>query len=317
MRNVTVKQLRVVTAIAKAGRVGGAANLLGLTPPAVTLRLREIEADIGLPLFERAPHGMRLTLAGERVLDAANRVEAAFASCGESIDALRGLNAGRVSIGVVSTARYFAPAALAAFKRAHPSVELRLFVGNRENTIRGLAALDFDLAIMGRPPEGLDAESAAFGDHPLVVVAPPDHPLARRRRMDIETLGRETFLMREPGSGTRIATERLFAERGIAPLVGMEVDSNETIKQAVMAGLGVAFISAHTVAAEIESGRLVVLDVKGFPIVRQWFLARHAAKPPMPPADALWAFLVRNGQSFLPDCRSTPQARPGSRSKLN
>lgn len=315
MRNATIKQLRVVTAIAKAGTVTGAAGKLGLTPPAATLRLREIETDLGLPLFERAPNGMRLTAAGRHVLDAANRVEAALASCDEAIGALRGLGMGRVSIGVVSTARYFAPAALAAFKREHPEIELTLFVGNRENTIRGLAALDLDLVVMGQPPVGLDAQSVAFGDHPLVVVAPPSHPLAGRRRIKFKALGRETFLIREQGSGTRMAMERLFAESGTEPRVGMEVDSNETIKQAVMAGLGVAFISAHTVAAELDTGRLAILDVEGLPIMRQWFVARHAGKPPMPPAAALWDHLVRDGWSFLPDAAPAGRAKPSPAAK--
>lgn len=313
MRNVSIRQLRAVAAIAKTGKVLGAADLLGVTPPAITLQLKQLEDMLGLPMFERTRDGMRLTEAGEQMLHCAHRVEAELATCEEAMKAIRGLKGGSVSIGVVSTAKYFAPAALAAFRRIHPGVELRLFVGNREDTVRALGDLAFDLMIMGRPPENLDVEKAVIGDHPHVIIASPVHRLAHQRRIPIADLAGETFLRREAGSGTRVLMERVFAQAGVNPPKGMEISSNETIKQAVIADLGVAFISAHTVGAEVEMGRLVILDVVNLPIVRQWQIVRHASKRLMPAAAELWDFLLREGHTFLPSPAGTWKEPPRNR----
>jgi LysR family transcriptional regulator for metE and metH len=300
MRNVSLKQLRIVAAIARTGKVLGAAELLNVTPPAITLQLKQLEEVLRLPIFERSRDGMKLTEAGRILLDSATRIEAELAACAEGLNAMRGLTGGSVSIGVVSTAKYFAPAALGAFRRKHPDLDLKLFVGNREDTIRGLAVLEFDIVIMGRPPEGLDVKSAILGEHPHVIIARPNHPLAGKRRVTMRELGQEKFLMREPGSGTRGLMERIFARSQSQPKTGMEISSNETIKQAVMAGLGIAFLSAHTVAAEIETARLAILNVEGLPAWRQWRVVRHAAKRLTPPGTALWDFLRHEGSRFLP-----------------
>jgi LysR family transcriptional regulator for metE and metH len=300
MRDVSLKQLRVVAAIAKTGKVSSAADLIGVTAPAVTLQLKQLEDSLGVILFERSREGMKPTAAGQHLVRTAGRIEAELSACADSLGALRGLTGGTVSIGVVSTAKYFAPAALGAFKRLHPALDLKLFVGNREDTIKGLAALEFDLVIMGRPPENMPLKSAILGDHPHVIVARPDHPLAGARGLSLVDLGDEVFLLREQGSGTRMLMERLFDEAGVAPRVGMEMSSNETIKQAVMAGLGIAFISGHTTAAEVEMRRLIVLDVLGLPALRHWQLVRHAEKRLMPAPGALWDFLHREARHFLP-----------------
>ena len=300
MRDVSLKQLRVVAAVARTGKILSAAGSLGVTPPAVTQQLRQLEDSLGVALFERTREGMQLTQAGHHVMESAARIEAELAACAEWFQTMRGLKGGSVSIGVVSTAKYFAPAALGEFKRRHPDVELRLFVANREETIRALAALELDVAIMGRPPENLDVNATVLGDHPHIIVARPDHPLASRRALAITDISGETFLMREQGSGTRILMERLFTQAGIAPHVAMEISSNETIKQAVIGGLGIAFISAHTVAAEIEMKRLVMLDVAGLPVWRQWWAVHHKEKRLMPAPSALLRFLEEEGRSFLP-----------------
>jgi LysR family transcriptional regulator, low CO2-responsive transcriptional regulator len=321
MGDITLRQLRVVAAVAKTGKILAAADLLGVTPPAVTLQLKQLEESLGMGLFERSRDGMKLTAAGHHLMESIHRIDAELASCAEGFNAMRGLKGGSVSIGVVSTAKYFAPAALGAFKRRHPEVELRLLVANREETIRALAALELDLAIMGRPPENLDLGSALLGDHPHIIIAAPDHRLACKSGLPIEELRSETFLVREPGSGTRMLMERLFEDAGIAPKLGMEISSNETIKQAVMAGLGMAFISAHTVAAEIEMRRLAVIDLVGLPVVRQWRVVHHREKRLMPAADALLRFLEREGQAFLPQFCPPPlkdaakQQRPANRTR--
>jgi LysR family transcriptional regulator, low CO2-responsive transcriptional regulator len=300
MRDVSLKQLRVVAAVARTGKVLAAAEILGVTPPAVTLQLRQLEDSLGMALFERSRDGMKLTSAGRHLMDSILRIETELASCAEGFDAMRGLKGGSVSIGVVSTAKYFAPAALGAFKRKHPQVELRLYVANREDTIRALAALELDVAIMGRPPEHLDLRATLLGEHPHILVAAPDHRLAQRQALTIADFSGETFLVREQGSGTRTLMERMLSEANIAPHVAMEISSNETIKQAVMAGLGIAFISAHTVAAEIEMRRLVMLKVAGLPMLRQWWVVQNKEKRLMPAAEALWRFLECEGPGFLP-----------------
>ena len=165
------------------------------------------------------------------------------------------------------------------------------------------------MAIMGRPPEGIEVEHALIGDHPQVIIAAPDHPLAKQRAISPQQIAGETILMREVGSGTRLMAEGFLAKHRIKPRIGMEISSNETIKQAVMAGLGIAFISAHTIAAEIEDGRLVVLDVIGFPEIRQWFVVRLAAKRLMPAARALRDFLVAEGRGFLPAVPNNRRSR--------
>jgi LysR family transcriptional regulator for metE and metH len=300
MRHVTVRQLRTFIEVLRCGSFAGAAQALHLTPPAVTLQMRQLEDAAGLPLLERSGSRLEATQAGQEVANAAQRVELAISDCIEALSGLRGLKGGRVSIGVVSTAKYFAPHALSAFSRAYPSVEIRLEVGNRSMIIAALEANTLDMALTGRPPEHLELDRAVIGPHPHVIVARPDHALAQRRRLAASVLADETFLVREPGSGTRNLMERFFAESKVAPRIGMEMASNETIKQAVMAGLGIAFLSAHTVAAELADGRLAMLDIAGLPVVRQWFIVRLARRRVMPAAQALRQFLIDEGEKFLP-----------------
>ena len=300
MRHITLRQLRTFTEVIRCGSFAAASQALHLTPPAVTVQMRQLEQRAGLPLFERTGLGITATEAGREVIQATQRIEQAIMECTDALSGLRGLEGGHVSIGVVSTAKYFAPQALGAFARAYPSVEMRLEVGNRAAIIAALDANTLDLALTGRPPEDLAVEKAVIGEHPHVIVVRPDHPSASHKRLAPSVLAAETFLVREPGSGTRGLMERFLAEAGVAPRIGMEMASNETIKQAVMAGLGIAFLSAHTVAAELADGRLVALDVVGLPVVRQWFIVQLARRRLLPAAAALRQFLINEGQKFLP-----------------
>jgi LysR family transcriptional regulator for metE and metH len=286
--------------VLRRGNYAAAAQALHLTPPAVTLQMRELEQRAGLPLLERSGARLQPTEAGLELANAAQRIELAISECADALAALRGLKGGRVSIGVVSTAKYFAPHALGAFSRAFPSVEIRLEVGNRSTIVAALEANTLDLALTGRPPEHLEVDRAPIGAHPHVIVARPDHPQARRRRLPASVLAAETFLVREPGSGTRNLMERFLAESRVTPRIGMEMASNETIKQAVMAGLGIAFLSAHTVSAELADRRLVLLDIAGLPVVRQWFIVKLARRRLLPAAQALRQFLIDEGEKFLP-----------------
>jgi LysR family transcriptional regulator, low CO2-responsive transcriptional regulator len=301
MRNITVKQLRLLTAAARGGSFAAAAEACNVTPPAVTMQMRQLEDDVGLPLFERDGRGLRLTTAGKEILAAAEKIDAVLADCAAGLAGLQSLAGGRVAVGVVSTAKYFAPQMLAAFARSHPGIDIELVIGNREDTITAFRDGRLDVAVMGRPPEGVEVESALIGDHPQVIIAPPDHPLAQRRAIPPRDIAGETLLMRETGSGTRLLAEQFLGQHGIKPRIGMEIGSNETIKQAVIAGLGIAFISGHTIASEIQDGRLAILDVAGLPEMRQWFVVRLQAKRLMPAAGALRDFLVAEGEHFLPN----------------
>ena len=356
MRNLTLRQLRALSAIGRTGRIVNAAKALNLTPPAVTLQLQQLEAEAGLRLFDRTSDGLRPTDAGHALLDTAAQVAALIAACEERLAALKGLTAGRVSVGVVSTAKYFAPNLVAAFAKAHPGIELRLTVGNRDDIVKALRDFEVDVAIMGTPPRDVPVEASLIGDHPLIIVAPPEHPLAARRRIPKARMAEEVFLTREEGSGTRTSMEvyldglprradgplparsglfptsaaktsnpktsglrgRLAAKRPGEGAAGegasrlrerIEMGSNETIKQAVMAGLGIAFISAHTVAAEIDSGRLVSLDVEGLPMWRQWFVVRRADKAMLPAAAAFAEFLITEGSGYLPSYPAATRER--------
>lgn len=303
MERVTLKQLRALDAVVCTGTITKAAKELSVTPPAVSMQMRLLEEAVGLPVVERTKSGLRPTDAGLVVLDAVHHCESALETCGDVLEALKGTSGGRVTVGVVSTAKYFAPRALAAFARAHPKVEMRLSVGNRSETIEKLRNYELDFAVMGRPPESIKVEQAVIGDHPHVIVAPPDHPMAGKRKITIADLTKETFLLREEGSGTRALMQRLFAEVGLNPNIGMEIGSNETIKQAVMAGLGIALISAHTVAPELSEGRLVILHLDGLPVIRKWFVVRRSDRGLMPASRALWDFLAVSGADFLPQSR--------------
>ncbi len=300
MRGVTLKQLHALRAVADTGSVTAAARQLFVTAPAISMQIKLFEQIVGMPLLERAGDKFVLTAAGREAVRACRAIDGAFAEFEETLATLRGGAAGHVSVGLVSTAKYFAPRIVGAFAKSHPRVRVSLTVGNREQVIRALRDFSIDIAIMGRPPEDQSCAADPIGDHPHVIVADPGHRLARRRRFEPKLLQPETFVVREPGSGTRNLMERFFEQAGVAPRYGLEIDSNETIKQAVMAGLGVAFISAHTVAAELADGRLVKLDVRGLPLVRTWYVMRRLDRRQLPAARALQEFIVANRADFLP-----------------
>jgi DNA-binding transcriptional LysR family regulator len=301
MREITLKQLRAITSIMRTGKIISAAKELGVTPPAVTLQLKLLEESTGLALFDRTRNGLRPTDAGRYLVEAAARIETVLEECSENLLALRGLSGGRVTVGVVSTAKYFAPRLIAAFMNDHQKIELRLSVGNRTETIRSLRDYEIDVAFMGRPPADFAVEQSPFGNHPHVIIAPPDHPLAGRRRVRRDELATEHFLVREEGSGTRALFESFFSGVEVPrPRIRIEIGSNETIKQAVMAGLGLALISAHTIEAEVTAGRLKILNVPGLPIVRQWYLVHRADKTLGPAAMAFWRYVETQGRLFLP-----------------
>lgn len=301
MKHVTLRQLKVFESVARHLSFSRAAEELHLTQPAVSMQVKQLEEQAGLPLTEMIGKKVYLTEAGEEIARHARRIAQQLREAGEALDAIKGVRGGRLSVGVISTAKYFAPRLLAEFRRRQPGVELDLRINNRETVVRQLADNEIDLAIMGQPPQEFATEAEAFADHPLVIVAAPDHPLAQKKQIAPALLSTETFVIREPGSGTRATMERFFAVVGIAPQHVMEMVGNETIKQAVMAGLGLAFISAHTVSLECEVGRLVRLPVTGTPVMRRWFVVHRAEKELLPVAETFRAFLLAEAPALMAD----------------
>ena len=299
MKDATVRQLQIFDAAARTLSFSRAAEVLRLTQPAVSMQIRQLEHFAGVPLFERTGRRLRITDAGEELVQHARAVLKALEAADEAFEALKGVRGGRVRLAVVSTAKYFAPKLIARFLQTHPGVNIKLQVDNRDATIRTLAANEVDLALMGRPPGELDLVATPFAEHPHVIVAPPGHPLANGREVDVEALGAEAFLVREVGSGTRIFMERYFQKSGVPLRVGMEMPSNETIKQAVMAGLGLSFISLHTITLELEAGALAVVRAPGLPLLRQWYVLYRSEKRLSAAAGAFRAFVLENGRAFL------------------
>lgn len=301
LRQLSLRQMRGFTAAVNTGSVSAAAKELHLTPPAISLQLRDLENTIGLPLLERSDSGLAMTLAGQELFELSKTIQHSLTRFGETIEDLKGIDHGVVAVGVVSTARYFAPTVLVEFMKVYPQVKIQLQVGNRESTMIKLENMEIDFAITGLPPDHFSVKKEFISKHPQIIIAPPDHRLAKNQRIRLTELEAETFLLREPGSGTRTVTDKLFARNRQLPGSGLEFGSNETIKQAVMAGMGIAVISAHTVDAELKEKRLVALDVKGLPINRKWFVVKHANKRFLPSAQALWNFIARNGKHYLPE----------------
>jgi DNA-binding transcriptional LysR family regulator len=299
MRNVSLRQMRVFAVVARQLSFTRAARELHLTQPAVSQQIKLLEEDIGLPLFEKIGRRVQLTAAGTELLRYANDMLDLVREAGEALAAMRGLKRGVLKLGAVSTAKYFAPSLLAAFTPDYPEVRIKFSVGNREEIIKQLAANDIDLVIMGRPPRELDTNAEPFAKHPLVVIAAPDHPLARKRRIPLKDLASENFLIREDGSGTRASLEHVFRDYGATYRASMEMSSNETIKQAVMAGLGVSFISMHTLGLELKARKLVTLDVVGLPLMRDWYVIHLREKRLSPIAAAFRSFLLEKGAAII------------------
>lgn len=301
MSEFTLRQLRTLAAVHRTGRIVSASKELGLTQPAVSLQIKDAEAVAGTPLFDRTASGMRPTAAGRAVIEAALAIEERLRVLSDEVRALSSGRKGRLRLGVVSTAKYFAPSIMAAFKREFVDVEMTLLVGNRAEIIDSLRDHMVDVALMGRPPREVTVRSVMFGTHPFVIIAAPDHRLAGRKAIPKEQLAQEGFLLREPGSGTRMALDIFLSELpGPLETPSLEMGSNETIKQAVMAGLGIALISAHTIALEVEQKRLAVLDLEGMPIWRQWFSVSRAERTLTPAMRAFENFLLARGSAFLP-----------------
>jgi DNA-binding transcriptional LysR family regulator len=300
--NITLRQLKVFEAVARHLNYTRAAEELFLTQPAVSMQIKQLEEQVGAPVFEQLGKKIYLTDAGKEVyrysLEIAHRLD----ELQMVLEDMKGLHRGTLRLTVASTANYFVPTLLGVFSQRHTGVKVEIDVTNRENLLRALSANTTDFAIMGQPPDSTELETHPFLENPLVVIAPPNHPLAghkRIQRIPLSKLREETFISRERGSGTRAARERFFAEHGEEIRDSMEMSSNEAIKQAVQAGLGLGVLSIHTLEVELMLKRLVVLDVEGFPIMRHWNIVHRAGKRFSAVAQAFKDFVLTESQSLL------------------
>lgn len=309
---VTLRQLRALRMVAGSGSLTVAAGQLGLTPPAVHGQLKRLEDLAGAALLVRGEHGaFRATPEGEALLSAEAQIATALARAAREVATLRQGQSGSVVLGVVSTGKYFAPALVALLRRALPQIEVTLRIGNRDAVLAALASDELDLAIMGRPPQEPVVDAEFIGPHPHVIIAAPDHPLAGQDPVMPDDLLAQTFLSREEGSGTRILMTRFLDQIGEgAPWRAIEMGTNETIKQAVIAGLGVALISQHTCTEELRVGRLVALAAIGLPIQRSWYLLRRADRPASPATESIRAGIAALGDSFLPQMQASADVIP-------
>ena len=278
MLHLTLRQLQVFEAVATKLNFSMAAKQLYLTQPAVSMQIKQLEESIGLPLFEQMGKKTFLTEAGRELFHYSRNITQQIGEMETVFDEMKGLGHGKLTISVVNTAKYFTPQLLARFCKRYPKINAILQVANRDAIVKHLVDNSTDLAILGQPPDGLDISAEIFLENPLVVIAAPDHPLAKLKRIKFARLAEETFLSREEGSGTRSAMERVFAQHKIQPRISMEMETNEAIKQAVQAGMGLGILSLHSIELELETKRLATLNVEHFPIMRNWYVAHRKNK---------------------------------------
>ncbi|VAW94816.1 RuBisCO operon transcriptional regulator CbbR [hydrothermal vent metagenome] len=297
--NVTFRQLKVFEAVARHLSYTRAAQELHLTQPAVSMQIKQLEESAGLPMFEQLGKKVYLTEAGKEMYSYSRNIAAQLSEAEDVLEQLKGVRRGHLDISVATTANYFATRLLAAFVSEFPDVTFSLDVTNRASLLRQLDMNEKDLVIMGRPPDEMNLDTDMFMENPLVVIASANHPLAKKRKLELAELANESFVIREQASGTRIAIQRFFTEQGIEFKTSMEMTSNEAIKQSVEAGLGLGIVSVHTLELELETRRLAVLDVKQFPILRHWYLVHRHAKRLSPVAEAFREFVMENADNFI------------------
>lgn len=299
MRNVTIRQLQIFVEAANSGSFARVAERLHVTPSAVSFQIKQLESMSGFALFERVGKRVMLTDPGDALLGYARTVLQALTDADKALLSLKGLEGGKVTIGIVSTAKYIVPHMLARFRAEYPGTAITLRDGNRREVVAAIDKGEIDLGVMGRPPDGSDVAADPFAAHPSVIIAAPNHPLDAYESLSPSVLTGEPFIAREEGSGTRQLMERFFTGAGLTPRVAMTTSSNETIKQAVMAGMGIALLSRHTVGLELGLGLLRTLPVQGFPLMREWFVAHRRGMPLLPIHARLRAFLLEHGQSII------------------
>jgi len=315
MKNATLRQLKVFEAVARLTSFSRASEELHLTQPAVSTQVKKLEDRVGLALFEQLGKKIYLTPAGAELLSYSRVIIQQFQSAEQAMSLFKGISGGTLNVAVISAGDYFFPRLLVEFARSHAGVTLNFTVHNREELLNQLAKNMTDLAIMVRPPMELDTDNLAFAPHPYVIVAAPDHPLAKTPHIPMNVLMREQFVVREKGSDTWHSMEEGFGPNFAQLKIAMEIKSTETIKQAVIAGMGISFLSAHTIGLELKAKSLVVLDVVGFPLMLNWYVVHRKSKRLPPVAEAFKKFLLRDGPALIEQVVGV-KVTPANRSKV-
>jgi len=303
--NISFRQLRLVLALADTGSVTGAAQALHVTQPTASMQLREVADAVGLPLYEVVQRRVRLTDAGLDLAATARTMLGEWEAFGQRVDAQKGLTRGRLLVSVVSTAESFMPRLLGSFCAAHPAVDVQLQVLNRDGVVARLRDSLDDLYIMSMPPADVALDDRVFMANPLVLVAPAGHRLAGAASVALADLQGERFVLRERGSGTRIAVDAHFRRWAFSPSVRLELGSNEAVKESVAGGLGLAVLSVHALgtglAGNLAAQGVVVLPVQGFPIASQWHVVRRQTRPVSPIAGAFAGHLLAQAAAWPAD----------------
>ncbi len=298
MIHATLHQLKVFEATARHGSFTRAAEELYLTQPTVSIQVKQLTKAVGLPLFEQIGKRLYLTQAGQKLLDTCQEIFQGLDQFEMSIADLKGMKQGQLRLAVITTAKYFVPRLLGPFCKRYPGIDISLKVTNHQRIQESMAANEDDLYIISQPPSQPDLSIHPFLENPLIVLAPTGHPLARKKNIPIEALNNEPFIMREPGSGTRRAVEKLFGEESIEVKVSLELGSNEAIKQAIAGGLGISVLSQHTIISEGTTGEFAILDVQGFPIERHWYVANLSGKQLSVVAETFLQFLLEESPAM-------------------
>ena len=299
MKNLTLRQFRIFAAAAKHNSFARAAEDLHLSAPAVSMQIREMEQEVGAPLFARVGRSVELTSAGEYLLVFAKKIQLTLKEAEAVMQKLKGAETGTLAIGLVSTAKYFLPQMLGLFREEHPGVQIRIEVRNRQQLIALLRDGDIDLAVMGRPPKELDTRAEMFAHQPHAFIASPKHPLSKLDSILASALNDEELISREEGSGTRVLMRQFIAHHRLNPSITMEMSSNESIKQAVIAGLGISFVSLHTVGLETERGKLAILPIENTPVIRTWHVVALTQRNLSPAAEAFRYFTLERGAKLI------------------
>ena len=299
--HLTLRQLQCFSSVARNLSYTRAAEELHLTQPAVSMQIRQLEQQAGLPLTEQFGKQIHLTEAGTEVYRYARSILQQVDEMDDVLDKLKGVAGGRLKIAAISSANYFAPRLLGTFYQRFPDVSVSMDVTNQTSVLRQVIGNEVDMAIMGQPPDDAQLEAMPFMDNPLIIVAPPEHRLAKRKRIAQKELEKEVFLVREPGSGTRGAMERFFREQKLRLTTGMGMGSLSSIKQGVRAGLGLGLLPRDAVQVELQIGHLVELKVKGLPIERQWYVVLHKGKRLSLAAEEFKSLLINEAVELLSD----------------
>ncbi|MYM37851.1 LysR family transcriptional regulator [Duganella qianjiadongensis] len=284
--NITFRQLRLFLALAETGSVSAAARAMHVTQPTASMQLREISASIGLPLYDVIGKKVHLTEVGRELAETARAIGRSWDSFEQQVDGIKGLSRGKLRVAVVSTAKYFMPRLIGSFCTRYPAIDVALEILNRDGVVQRLRDNLDDLYIMSMPPAEIALGDEVFMPNPIVVIAASNHPLARRRSVSLEQLADQRFILREPGSGTRMAADQFFHAHRFRANIRMELGSNEAVKESVAGGLGIGVVSRHALHGQQKEHGVSVINVSGFPLPSAWHIVHPASKKLTPLAQA-------------------------------